>query len=118
LHGLPTRKTRLSSSYSRGVTARTLDTGSAAQSARAKGTNLLGEWLGLDAARWWRPSAEHFFSLMTKAQISTAVGDALDDEAAAPIKSMKKDAAALHAEKLLAPTRWVPAELHAGLKPA
>jgi hypothetical protein len=52
------------------------------------------------------------------AVIFKAGGDALGDEASAPIKSMKKDAAALHAEKLLAPTRWVPAELHAGLKPA
>lgn len=92
-------------------TASTLDTGSAAVSARAGGTDLLAEWIGLDAARWWRPSAEHFFGLMTKAQIAQAVGEALGSEAAAPIANMKKDAATKHAEQLVAPTRWVPATL-------
>jgi len=38
--------------------------------------------------------------------------------AAAPIKGMKKDEAVLHIEQLRAPTRWVPAALHARLKPA
>lgn len=92
-------------------TACTLDTGSAAVSARARGTDLLAEWVGLDAARWWRPSAEHFFGLMTKAQIAQAVGEALGSEAASPIAGMKKDAATKHAEELVAPTRWVPAAL-------
>jgi ParB family chromosome partitioning protein len=92
-------------------TACTLDTGSAAVSARARGTDLLAEWVGLDAARWWRPSAEHFFGLMTKAQIAQAVGEALGSEAASPIAGMKKDAATKHAEQLVAPTRWVPATL-------
>jgi ParB family transcriptional regulator, chromosome partitioning protein len=92
-------------------TACTLDTGSAAVSARARGTDLLAEWVGLDAARWWRPSAEHFFGLMTKAQIAQAVGEALGSEAAATIANMKKDAATKHAEQLVAPTRWVPATL-------
>jgi ParB family chromosome partitioning protein len=92
-------------------TACTLDTGSAAVSARARGTDLLAEWVGLDAARWWRPSAEHFFGLMTKAQIAQAVGEALGSEAAAPIANMKKDAATKHAEHLVAPTTWVPAPL-------
>jgi ParB family chromosome partitioning protein len=92
-------------------TACTLDTGSAAVSARARGTDLLAEWVGLDVARWWRPSAEHFFGLMTKAQIAQAVGEALGSEAASPIAGMKKDAATKHAEELVAPTRWVPAPL-------
>lgn len=92
-------------------TACTVDTGSPAVSARARGTDLLAEWVGLDAARWWRPSAEHFFALMTKAQIAQAVTDALDGDAAGPIIGMKKDAAAKHAEQLVAPTRWVPAPL-------
>jgi ParB family chromosome partitioning protein len=92
-------------------TACTLDTGSAAVWARARGTDLLAEWVGLDAARWWRPSAEHFFGLMTKAQIAQAVGEALGSEAASPIAGMKKDAATKHAEELVAPTRWVPAAL-------
>ncbi|MFN8837777.1 MAG: hypothetical protein ACK5XG_03160, partial [Burkholderiales bacterium] len=92
-------------------TASTLDTGSAAVSARARGTDLLAEWIGLDTARWWRPSAEHFFGLMTKAQIAQAVGEALGSEAAAPSANRKKDAATKHAEQLVAPTRWVPATL-------
>ena len=92
-------------------TACTLDTGSATVLARARGTDLLAEWVGLDAARWWRPSAEHFFGLMTKAQIAQAVGEALGSEAAAPIANMKKDAATKHAEQLVAPTTWVPAPL-------
>ncbi|MCZ8107808.1 MAG: hypothetical protein O9972_59360 [Burkholderiales bacterium] len=48
---------------------------------------------------------------MTKAQIAHVVGDALGSEAASSIASMKKDAAAKHAEHLVAPTRWVPAPL-------
>jgi ParB family chromosome partitioning protein len=92
-------------------TACTIDTGSAAASARARGTDLLAEWVGLDAARWWRPSAEHFFALMTKAQIAQAVCEALGSEAAAPFVGMKKDAATKHAEQLVAPTTWVPAPL-------
>ncbi len=78
------------------------------------GTTELARMLTLDCARWWRPSAEHFFALMPKARIAQVVAEALGEEAAKPIEKMKKDEAAKYAQAKLADTRWVPEPMRLG----
>lgn len=64
--------------------------------------------LGFDMADHWTPTATSYFGRVSKAQIAATVTEALSAEAAAPLASMKKAAAAAEAERLMAGVRWVP----------
>lgn len=94
--------------------ARSFDTIQGSVGREPYGTKELARMLTLDCARWWRPSAEHFFALMPKARIAQIVTEALGEEAAKPIEKMKKDEAAKYAQAKLAETRWVPEPMRVG----
>lgn len=64
--------------------------------------------LDLDMASHWTPTAMGYFNRVSKAQIAATVTEAVSAEAAAPLASMKKAAAATEAERLMAGVRWVP----------
>lgn len=74
-------------------------------------SDRLAAALGLDMAAWWRPTAGNFLSRLTKTEILAAVSEGVSAEAARPLASLKKDAMATEAEKLLANTAWLPVSL-------
>ncbi len=75
--------------------------------------NRLAEAVSLDMAVHWQPTADAYFSRVTKAQIADAVREAASDQEAARIAGMKKQAMAESAERLLAGTGWLPRLLRA-----
>lgn len=95
-------------------TACSFDTIHGATGRDPHGTAELAQMLTLDCARWWRPSAEHFFALMPKARIVEVLTEAVGAEAAKQIAGMKKDDAAAHAQHQLHGTRWVPEPMRIG----
>jgi ParB family chromosome partitioning protein len=68
---------------------------------------------GLDLAQWWTPTAKGYFSRISKAQISEAVTEGVNPQAAANIGGLKKGEMAERAEALLAGTGWLPVLLRA-----
>lgn len=64
--------------------------------------------LNIDLYDWWQPTAENYFSKITKDQISEAVHDAGFSGRARDLMKLKKADAAELAEATLADTRWVP----------
>lgn len=64
--------------------------------------------LALDMTAHWTPTARTYLGRVTKAHILAAVREAVSDEAADRIASMKKQPMAEAAEQLLAGTRWLP----------
>ncbi|VYU21337.1 hypothetical protein [Metakosakonia massiliensis] len=64
--------------------------------------------LDIDLYDWWQPTAENYFSKITKDQISEAVHDAGFSGRARDLMKLKKADAAELAEATLADTRWVP----------
>jgi len=70
----------------------------------------LGDALGLDMAKWWRPTADNFLNRITKAQIVEAVTEGISAAEAHRLHGKKEDMAA-KAEALLAKTTWLPAPL-------
>jgi ParB family transcriptional regulator, chromosome partitioning protein len=77
-------------------------------SARETQALKLAEVIGLDMAVYWQPTAEGYFSRITKEQIVEAVRDGAGEDAAQRIAGMKKPEMAKAAEQLLAGTRWLP----------
>lgn len=69
--------------------------------------------VSLDMADWWEPTKDQFLSRVSKAQITAAVSEAVSEQAAANIASMKKEALAARAEELLVGKRWLPKPLRA-----
>jgi len=70
--------------------------------------NNLAEALSLEMTAHWQPTAEGYFSRVTKAQILEAVREAASGEEASRIAGMKKQAMAEAAEQLLAGAGWLP----------
>ncbi|GAA4106934.1 ParB/RepB/Spo0J family partition protein [Aminobacter aganoensis] len=64
--------------------------------------------VALDMTAHWTPTVRTYLGRVTKAHIVAAVREAVDDEAADRIASMKKQPMAEAAEQLLAGTGWLP----------
>ncbi|MFZ5617654.1 MAG: ParB/RepB/Spo0J family partition protein [Pseudomonadota bacterium] len=64
--------------------------------------------LALDMTAHWMPTARTYLGRVTKAHILAAVREAVSDEAADRIASMKKQPMAEAGEQLLAGTGWLP----------
>lgn len=89
--------------------AATLD--SVSNTERVHPASGLLKLLDVDMATYWQPTGESYLNHVTKARISAAVTQAVSAEAAAPLLTMKKDAAAQAAELLLNGTGWLPEAL-------
>jgi ParB family chromosome partitioning protein len=71
----------------------------------------LAEALELDMAAYWTATAASYLGRVTKAQIGSAVREAVSGQAAERIAGLKKPDMAVEAEALLAGTGWLPAVL-------
>jgi ParB family transcriptional regulator, chromosome partitioning protein len=70
--------------------------------------------LQLDMADWWEPTADGYFSRITKDGILKAITEGAGAEAAARIKGVSKSELARYAERELQGKRWLPSPLKAG----
>lgn len=68
----------------------------------------LGEVIGLDMSKWWKPTAQSYLAHVSKERIAAVVAEAVDAEQAKPLLAMKKAQAAAAAGQLLEGRRWVP----------
>jgi ParB family chromosome partitioning protein len=75
------------------------------------GVGALTQYVGLDFADWWEPTAESFLGRVKKSVLADAAEEAGETTTAAAIRKAKKDAAIDAAEKALKGKRWVPAPL-------
>ncbi len=73
--------------------------------------NRLAEFLGLDMAQHWEPTAASFLGKVTKGRILSAVREAKGETQAQLIEHLKKADMAREAERLLAGTGWLPQPL-------
>ncbi len=71
----------------------------------------LAEAVGLDMSGYWTPTVGSYLGRVTKARIGEAVHEAVSDEAAGRIGSLKKPDMASEAEALLAGKGWLPSLL-------
>lgn len=69
--------------------------------------------VNLDMRMHWTPTVQSYFGRVSKARILEAVCEAISDEAAKPLTTMKKQAMAETAEQLLTGTGWLPTLLRA-----
>jgi len=74
----------------------------------------LAALLELDMAAYWRPTVASYFGHVTKAHILDVVREAVSDEAAKRIESLKKGEMAEAAQALVADAAWLPPLLTAG----
>jgi ParB family chromosome partitioning protein len=65
----------------------------------------------LDMADWWSPTSASYFDHVSKANTLATVTQTVSVQAAAPLAVLKKAELGVHAEKLLAGKRWLPALL-------
>lgn len=70
----------------------------------------LAEALSLDMARWYQPTAESYFSRISRQLILTAIDEATGSHAPS-VEKLKKAELAARAEKLVAATGWLPEPL-------
>ncbi|MGY6271294.1 hypothetical protein ACXIUT_16510 [Achromobacter denitrificans] len=68
----------------------------------------LGELIGLDMGKWWKPTAQSYLAHVSKERIAAVVTEAVDAEQVKPLLAMKKAQAAAAAEELLEGKGWVP----------
>ncbi|MCS3509282.1 ParB/RepB/Spo0J family partition protein [Achromobacter sp. JUb104] len=68
----------------------------------------LGELVGVDMSKWWKPTAQSYLAHVSKDRIAGVVTDAVGAEQAKPLLAMKKAQAAAAAEQLLDGRGWVP----------
>jgi len=71
----------------------------------------LAEAVSLDMTGYWRPTVRSYLGRVTKARILEAVREGVSEEATERMADMKKFDMAEAAERLLAPTDWLPALL-------
>ena len=69
---------------------------------------VLAQAVGLDMAAWWKPTAEGYFSHVSKAVILEAVGQFAPEQVSRLAKLKKADIAS-EAERLAEGTGWMPA---------
>jgi ParB family transcriptional regulator, chromosome partitioning protein len=62
----------------------------------------------VDVAAYWKPTSAAYLSHVSKSRIEAVVTQAVSAHDAVPLGKLKKDLAAVQAEKLLAATGWVP----------
>jgi ParB family transcriptional regulator, chromosome partitioning protein len=74
-------------------------------------TAILAREVGLDMTAYWQPTAASYFGRVSKERIVQAVREAVSEQAAQNIASMKKLAMAEAAEAALAGKGWLPALL-------
>ncbi len=67
--------------------------------------------LKLDMAEYWQPSADSYFSRVSKAQVLEAVTESAGPNARGTLSTLKKDDLAKAAEKKLKGSGWLPAIL-------
>ncbi|MBB4287244.1 ParB/RepB/Spo0J family partition protein [Roseospira goensis] len=80
--------------------------------ARTDHADALARAVGLDmVAAGWRPTVDTYLSRVPKARILAAVREAVGDEAADRLVSLRKGEMATEAEALLAETGWLPEPL-------
>jgi len=72
---------------------------------------ILAREVGLDMAAYWQPTAASYFGRISRERIVQAVREAVSDQAAQNIASMKKQAMAEAAEAALAGKGWLPSVL-------
>lgn len=72
--------------------------------------NALAGALQLDMAVWFSPTAESYFSRVSRAQILDAIDDATGSHAPA-LEKLKKSELAVRAEQLVAGKAWLPEPL-------
>lgn len=68
----------------------------------------LGQVVGLDMHAWWQPTADNYFSHVSKARMIEVVAQATSRAAAVPLEGMSKQAAAQAAERAVAGSGWLP----------
>ena len=73
----------------------------------------LGQAVNLDMTGYWTPTVASYLGRVTKARIGEAVREAVSDDAAERIGSLKKPDMASEAEVLLAGKGWLPSLLRA-----
>lgn len=71
--------------------------------------------LGLEMAKWWRPTEANFLGRVPKRLILEAVREGVSEQAAQALSIVKKDRLVEKAETLLAETTWVPEPLRTSL---
>ena len=71
----------------------------------------LAEFVGLDMAQHWEPTAANFFTRVTKGRILNTVREAKGEHAAQLIDHLKKGDMAKEAERLVAGSGWLPQPL-------
>ncbi|MDR3382282.1 H-NS family nucleoid-associated regulatory protein [Cupriavidus basilensis] len=92
--------------------AHTIDTQATREdSAVHEHANQLAAAVDLDMADWWQPTAGSYLASVPKSRRMEAVREAVSEEAAASIGTMKKDAMIGAAEQYLEGRRWLPAVL-------
>ena len=74
----------------------------------------LARSLSLDMTAYWQPTAETYFSRVSKSRIIEAVSEAVSPEASRRLEGAKKDVMAESAETLIAGTGWLPEPLRLG----
>jgi ParB family chromosome partitioning protein len=75
---------------------------------------ILAREVGLDMTAYWQPTAGSYFGKVSKERIVQAVREAVSDQAAKNIASLKKQAMAEAAEAALAGKGWLPTLLRKG----
>lgn len=78
--------------------------------------DALASALDLDLAASYRPTASGYFTRIGKPAILAAIEEATGKKPAPAWQGYKRDELAKHAEKLIAPTRWLPAPLREAAK--
>jgi len=78
---------------------------------RAVPMDALADALSLDMSDWWTPTAEGYFSRVTKESILAAIEEGAGAEAARRIKGVSKGELARVAERELQGKRWLPKPL-------
>jgi ParB family chromosome partitioning protein len=73
---------------------------------------VLAREVGLDMTAYWQPTTASYFGRVSKERIVQAVREAVSDQAAQNIASMKKQAMAEAAEAALGGKGWLPTLLH------
>lgn len=92
--------------------AHTIDTQATREDSAVHGhANQLAAAVDLDMADWWQPTAGSYLASVSKSRRMEAVREAVSEEAATSIGTMKKDAMIGAAEQHLEGHRWLPAVL-------
>jgi ParB family chromosome partitioning protein len=80
--------------------------------------DALAAALSLDMADWWEPTADGYFSRVTKDSILAAIAEGAGHDAAARVKGVSKQELARVAERDLQGRGWLPAPLRRAVSTA